>query len=46
MSFPKNYKYTKDHEWIDAQGNKGTVGVTGYAVEQLGDDGQLLQPVE
>ena len=37
MSFPKNYKYTKDHEWIDAQGNKGTVGVTGYAVEQLGD---------
>lgn len=34
MEFPKNFKYTKDHEWIDAQ---GTVGVTAYAVEQLGD---------
>lgn len=37
MDFPKNFKYTKDHEWIDAQGNSGTVGVTAYAVEQLGD---------
>jgi glycine cleavage system H protein len=37
MEFPTNYKYTKDHEWIDTQGAKGTVGVTAYAVEQLGD---------
>lgn len=37
MDFPKNFKYTKDHEWIEAQGNAGTIGVTGYAVEQLGD---------
>jgi glycine cleavage system H protein len=37
MDFPKNFKYTKDHEWIEAQGNSGTIGVTGYAVEQLGD---------
>lgn len=37
MSYPKNYKYTKDHEWIELEGSKGTVGVTGYAVEQLGD---------
>lgn len=37
MEFPKNYKYTKDHEWIETQGSKGTVGVTAYAVEQLGD---------
>jgi glycine cleavage system H protein len=37
MDFPKNYKYTKDHEWLDAQGAKGTIGVTAYAVEQLGD---------
>lgn len=37
MEFPKNFKYTKDHEWIDAQGTSGTIGVTGYAVEQLGD---------
>lgn len=37
MDFPKNFKYTKDHEWVDLQGNKGTVGVTAYAVDQLGD---------
>jgi glycine cleavage system H protein len=37
MEFPKNFKYTKDHEWIDAQGKTGTIGVTAYAVEQLGD---------
>lgn len=37
MDFPKNFKYTKDHEWIDLQGSKGTVGVTAYAVDQLGD---------
>lgn len=37
MSFPKNFKYTKEHEWIDLQGSKGTIGVTAYAVEQLGD---------
>ncbi len=37
MEFPKNFKYTKDHEWIEAQGSTGTIGVTAYAVEQLGD---------
>ena len=37
MDFPKNLKYTKDHEWMDLQGTTGTVGVTAYAVEQLGD---------
>jgi glycine cleavage system H protein len=37
MEFPTNFKYTKDHEWIDVQGKTGTVGVTAYAVEQLGD---------
>jgi glycine cleavage system H protein len=37
MEFPTNFKYTKDHEWIDAQGKTATVGVTAYAVEQLGD---------
>lgn len=37
MEFPKNFKYTKDHEWIEAQGKTGTIGVTAYAVEQLGD---------
>jgi len=30
-------KYTKEHEWIDVAGDVGTVGITGYAQEQLGD---------
>ena len=38
MSRPKNYKYSKEHEWIDLSDSKvGIVGVTDYAVEQLGD---------
>lgn len=37
-SYPSDLKYTKDHEWarVEADGNV-RVGVTGYAVEQLGD---------
>jgi glycine cleavage system H protein len=30
-------KYTKEHEWIDMAGDVGTVGITDYAQEQLGD---------
>ena len=30
-------KYTKDHEWIRVEGDVGTVGITLYAQEQLGD---------
>ena len=29
--------FTKDHEWIDVAGEIGTVGITIYAQEQLGD---------
>ncbi|MHA6317000.1 glycine cleavage system protein GcvH [Altererythrobacter sp. CAU 1778] len=29
--------YTKDHEWIDVEGDIGTVGITDYAQSQLGD---------
>ncbi len=37
MNFPKNFKYTKDHEWIELQGQIAKVGVSAYAIEQLGD---------
>jgi glycine cleavage system H protein len=37
MEFPKNLKYTKDHEWIDLSSNPAIIGVTQFAVEQLGD---------
>jgi glycine cleavage system H protein len=30
-------RFTKDHEWVDAQGDVATIGVTAYAAEQLGD---------
>ena len=30
-------KYTPEHEWIRVEGNVGTVGITPYAQEQLGD---------
>ncbi len=29
--------YSKDHEWIAVEGDIATVGITGYAQEQLGD---------
>jgi glycine cleavage system H protein len=37
MSYPAGYKYTKDHEWIEISGERGTVGITDYAQQQLGD---------
>jgi glycine cleavage system H protein len=37
MTFPPNFKYTKDHEWIDVNGDRGRVGITDYAQQQLGD---------
>ena len=30
-------RYTQDHEWVDMDGDIGTVGITDYAQEQLGD---------
>jgi len=34
---PKNLRYTKDHEWVALEGETGTVGITAFAQEQLGD---------
>jgi glycine cleavage system H protein len=35
--FPADLKYTKDHEWAKIAGGEITVGITKFAVEQLGD---------
>jgi glycine cleavage system H protein len=35
--FPADLKYTKDHEWAKIAGGELTVGITQFAVEQLGD---------
>ncbi|MFT4113222.1 glycine cleavage system protein GcvH [Silvibacterium sp.] len=37
MAYPATYKYTKEHEWIEVAGNIGTVGITDYAQNTLGD---------
>jgi glycine cleavage system H protein len=37
MNIPANLKYTKDHEWIDLNGNTATVGITDFAQGELGD---------
>ena len=39
-SIPAGLKYTKDHEWVKSTGGEGgeiSVGITKFAVEQLGD---------
>src|SRR5579862_5583325 len=35
--YPTEYRYTKQHEWIDAKGGIGTIGITDYAQQELGD---------
>ena len=35
--YPKDYRYTKEHEWIKADGSVGTIGITDYAQHELGD---------
>ena len=37
MSYPAEYHYTKEHEWIAVDGANGTVGITDYAQNSLGD---------
>ena len=35
--YPDQLRYTKDHEWIRVEGDRGRVGITDYAQKQLGD---------
>jgi glycine cleavage system H protein len=37
MAYPANYRYTKEHEWISVDGGIGTIGITDYAQNSLGD---------
>jgi glycine cleavage system H protein len=37
MAYPQQYRYTKEHEWIDAQGDTAKIGITHYAQHELGD---------
>ena len=35
--YPSEYRYTKEHEWVHAEGDVATVGITDYAQHELGD---------
>jgi len=37
VQHPKEYKYTKEHEWAQIEGDTATVGVTWHAQDALGD---------
>ena len=37
MAYPTKYRYTREHEWIDLDGSIGTIGITDYAQNSLGD---------
>ena len=41
---PDDLRYTKEHEWARVQGNLAQIGITRFAVEQLGDVTQLELP--
>jgi glycine cleavage system H protein len=37
MPYPTNYRYTREHEWIAVEGSIGSIGITDYAQNSLGD---------
>jgi len=37
MNIPDNLLYTKDHEWVQAEGETAIIGITDYAQKELGD---------
>lgn len=37
MELPENIYFTKDHEWISGTTGVVNIGISGYAIEQLGD---------
>ena len=37
MDFPEHLLYTKEHEWINVEGDTATIGITDFAQGELGD---------
>jgi glycine cleavage system H protein len=35
--YPEDFRYTKEHEWVRAQGDTASVGITDHAQSELGD---------
>ena len=54
MNIPENLKYTKDHEWIQIDGDNAVIGITEFAQRELGDivfvevetEGEMLEREE
>ena len=54
MLFPKDLKYTKDHEWLRVEDNYAVIGITDFAQKELGDivfididsEGEVLEKEE
>ena len=36
-TYPEEFRYTKEHEWVRLEGEVGTVGITDHAQKELGD---------
>jgi glycine cleavage system H protein len=37
MPYPKDYRYTKEHEWVKREGTRVRMGITDHAQHELGD---------
>ena len=37
MTYPENFLYTKEHEWVHVEGDTGTIGISFHAQKELGD---------
>lgn len=37
MTYPENYRYTREHEWVKVEGDVGVIGITDHAQHELGD---------
>ena len=36
MDFPEELKYSKEHLWVRVEGNRGIIGLTDFAQQELG----------
>jgi glycine cleavage system H protein len=36
-TYPEEFRYTKEHEWVKPEGGAGTIGITDHAQNELGD---------
>jgi glycine cleavage system H protein len=37
MSYPDDLAYSREHEWVRADGTRATIGITSFAADELGD---------